>query len=74
MEFKEIFLSAQNGYIPAYYELAKCYHYGDGVDRSEEKAVEWYTEAADEGVSEAIDAIMEYAESEAATAWRSEVL
>jgi len=33
----------------AQYELAKCFHYGMGVEKDEAMAIQWYKKAADQG-------------------------
>lgn len=40
---------AEQGYAYAQYNLGIMYQYGQGVEQSNEKAVEWYRKAADQG-------------------------
>ena len=37
----------------AQYKLGRCYFFGVGVERDENKAVEWYFKAAEQGNAEA---------------------
>lgn len=41
--------SAVEGYLPALYRVGRCYHFGKGVDRNEEKAIKYLQEAASQG-------------------------
>jgi len=45
--------AAELGYAPAQNQLAKCYQDGRGVEKSIEKAFEWFKKAADQGFGEA---------------------
>ena len=40
---------ATEGDAIAQFNLGLCYHNGDGVEKDDEKAVEWYTKAAEQG-------------------------
>ena len=48
---------ANKGYAAAQYNLGYCYEKGMGVSKDEEKAVEWYTKAANQGDADAQKAI-----------------
>lgn len=50
---KLYFQAADLGYAPAQNALGNCYCNGYGVEKSVEKAFEWYKKAADQGLSEA---------------------
>ena len=41
--------AAEQGDVDAQYNLAVCYENGTGVERDEQKAVEWYKKAAEQG-------------------------
>jgi TPR repeat protein len=41
--------SAAAEYLPASYRLGRCYHFGKGVERNEEKAISYFQEAASQG-------------------------
>lgn len=43
--------SALKNFVPSYYLVANCYYNGKGVEKNYEKAVEWYTKAAEQGNS-----------------------
>lgn len=45
--------AAELGYAPAQNQLGECYQDGRGVEKSIEKAFEWYKKAADQGLCEA---------------------
>lgn len=45
--------AAEQGYTPAYIELAKMYHGGRGVQKNRNTAEFWYTKAAEAGNAEA---------------------
>ncbi len=49
--------SAQNGYAPAMYDLAKKYEYGKGIGQDTRTAVHWYTKAAYKGNIKAAKAL-----------------
>jgi len=40
---------AENGHAEAQCELGQFYQYGFGVERDEDKAIEWFSKAADQG-------------------------
>ena len=43
--------AAEQGYVPAYYELGLRYSYGEGVERDDAAAVDWFSKAAEGGFS-----------------------
>ena len=48
-EFKDLLAKATQGDARAQYSLGLCYFNGDGVKSDHEKAVFWYTKAAEQG-------------------------
>ena len=47
--FKEYKNAAEQGDADAQYNLGVCYANGTGVEKDEQKAVEWYQKAAGQG-------------------------
>ena len=47
----------ERGYNRAYYNLAKCYYNGNGVEKDKNKAYELYRKAAELGIEEAASII-----------------
>ncbi|EGB11638.1 hypothetical protein AURANDRAFT_36347 [Aureococcus anophagefferens] len=47
-------LSAEQGYSKAEFNLAQCYHHGDGVERDLEIAKRWFARASAKGDSDAM--------------------
>src|SRR5437660_956777 len=45
--------AAEQGYANAQYNLGWCYDNGTGVEKDEQKAVEWYQKAAEQGYANA---------------------
>ena len=45
--------SSRAGHVEAQYNLGNAYHNGKGVEKFYEKAVYWYTKAAEQGHVEA---------------------
>jgi pentatricopeptide repeat protein len=51
MSLEELVSQAESGDVDAQYELAQKYYNGDEVERNIEKALHWYTKAAEQGDS-----------------------
>ncbi|AUI68556.1 tetratricopeptide repeat protein [Beggiatoa leptomitoformis] len=51
--FKQMEQAAKRGDAKAQFNLAVCYHKGEGVAQNHEKAVEWYQKSAQQGFSQA---------------------
>ena len=45
--------AAEQDYALAQFDLGRCYHEGNGVERSDKTAQEWLGKAADNGCEEA---------------------
>jgi hypothetical protein len=52
--FRETLLQARNGDSEAQYNVGAMYQNGRGVEASRDKALEWYTRAAEQGNSKAV--------------------
>lgn len=50
--------AANQGDAKAQFMLGECYYYGKGVNEDKDKAMEWYTKAADQGHSGAISKLL----------------
>lgn len=47
---QELILKAEQGDARAQFRLGMAYYNGDRIEKSQEKAFEWWTKAADQGV------------------------
>ena len=47
--FEEYIKAAEQGLADAQYNLGWCYRSGTGIDKDEQRAVEWYQKAAEQG-------------------------
>ena len=47
--FRWYMKAADNGYLEAFYKIAKCYERGKGVRNNTEEAIRWYTKGANLG-------------------------
>ena len=51
--FKKHEKAAAQGYTQTQHNLGVCYYNGRGVEKDEQKAVEWYQKAAEQGYAQA---------------------
>ncbi|MBO4534637.1 MAG: sel1 repeat family protein [Clostridia bacterium] len=56
-EFAQLLAKAKAGDVDAEWEVAGCYRTGDGVERSEKSAYNWYKKAAEQGSAKAQNAL-----------------
>ncbi len=52
--FAIFFEVAEEGWSPAQRDLARMYNWGEGVPMNKDKAIYWYTKAAEQGCEESI--------------------
>ena len=56
---QDLLEKAISGDAESQYQLALCYRNGEGVEQSNEEAAKWYRKAADQGNSDAQEALTE---------------
>ena len=56
---QDLLEKAMSGDAESQYQLALCYRNGEGVEQSNEEAVKWYRKAAEQGDSDAQEALTE---------------
>lgn len=56
---QDLLEKAMSGDAESQYQLALCYRNGEGVEQSNEEAVKWYRKAAEQGNSDAQEALTE---------------
>lgn len=52
-DFDSISSMAEQGHARAQYSLGSCYHFAQGVEEDQSRAVEWYRKAAEQGYIDA---------------------